>query len=109
MLLTTTCLDDQTVAEKMRTLAGLRTSSAAIIELAVDEAVWTYQHGGDTRAAIDAGLDALNEALAERESSAPAGAVERACRRLLESGWFLAGLIGAGMAITLARANGWLP
>ena len=111
MLLTTTCLADQTVAEKMRRLAALRTANPTIIELAVDEAVWTYQHGGHIGHAIEAGTDALNDALAARQDDAgrPVGAIETACRNLLESGEVLAALFAIGVGLIVARANGWLP
>ncbi len=109
MLLTTTCLADQTVAEKMRRIAATRTAQHELIELAADEAVWTYQKTGDSVAAVEAGLDAIANAIAMAERElAKARPVELAGLSLLENGWVITGLLLATVGLLVARANGWL-
>lgn len=71
LLVNLTCLADQTVAERMRALAGRMQADPVITEQAVDEAVAVFQRTRDRDDAIAAGLDFILAIRAEEPAETP--------------------------------------
>lgn len=70
-----TCLEDQTVANKMRAIACRLGCAPAVAEQAVDEAVIAFQDTGEQAEALNAGLAFVQRA---RGYAPPARAEDRA-------------------------------